>query len=52
MAQLTATIHKYSDRVLLVSEFSDVEKAKRESKIGILANFGNLNREPVIHIFT
>ena len=41
LAQLIAAINKYSDRVLLVSKFSDVEKAKRESKVGILANFQN-----------
>jgi len=41
LGQLTAAINKYSDRVLLVSNFSDVEKAKRDSKIGILANFQN-----------
>jgi membrane dipeptidase len=41
LARLTAAINKNSDRVLLVSKYSDVEKAKRESRIGILPNFQN-----------
>ncbi len=41
LAQLNATINKHPDRLLLVRGFSDVGKATRESKIGVLANFQN-----------
>ena len=41
LARLNAGINKHADRVLLISKFSDIEKAKRDSKIGILPNFQN-----------
>ena len=41
LASLTAAINKYSDHVFLVSDYSDVETAKRDGRIGILPNFQN-----------
>ena len=41
LAILTAAINKYSDHVFLVSDYSDVETAKRDGRIGILPNFQN-----------
>jgi membrane dipeptidase len=41
LAQLNAGINKHSDRVLMISKFSDIEKAKQDSRIGILPAFQN-----------
>ena len=41
LARLNAGINKHADKVLMVRNYSDIEKAKRESKIGILPAFQN-----------
>ncbi|MBT7951947.1 MAG: membrane dipeptidase [Gammaproteobacteria bacterium] len=41
LAQLNAGINRHSDRVLLINKFTDIEKAKQESRIGILPAFQN-----------
>ncbi len=41
LAQLNAGVNKHSDSVSLISKFSDIEKAKTNSRIGILPAFQN-----------
>jgi microsomal dipeptidase-like Zn-dependent dipeptidase len=41
LAQLNSGVNRHSDRVLLITKFTDIEKAKQESRIGILPAFQN-----------
>ncbi len=39
LAELSSTVARYRDRVILVREGSDIEMAKTQGKLGVLANF-------------
>lgn len=41
LARLTDIVNTYADRLMLIRSYADIEKAERESKVGILGNFQN-----------